>query len=581
MHILQRYILLLSFALPFRMGAQPIFTNLLQPHVTDSLLSLVSGFVETPDHYIFSVNYTNSQNEIIKYPYRSCGFILVSKQNLQSQQLFFPMNQDTAYAIQYMKKMGDTIHTIEMKFVREAANPNVRHLWMHRNRYTLNLDLLHSVEVEYQTETLTNNFGIYPVVYFNRDVYVLVHTDYGDIKQQYYSVYDFHTDTLIQYMQPLNPIRPMATEWWEEARYISEDYNGNLLVSCFFTGSDDGGLQAYELSHRLVITRLNKQNQYAPERLKYFSGIKDTLDSNPDVTYISVIAGNYLPYIKQHYNSYYMLQSSSIAFFNINTPVDGSADSSSERMVIYKARDEDSALRAYKGFIAPSAPNYGSQMQPHDWRHTLSAADEALLFIDDTIIVDVHLSRVSSQASFEVLCYKPYTSPGLPPPAYYAADIQINILDTALRHIATHYIFDTLRNAWVSGFKLTEDKQLMIYGSYCPHNSHYDSTKMFAFLVDYQSGNPVSIFNAENFINPNTWEIFPNPSHGRFTVKGYQWQDCEVLLTDLTGRIIHQQPLTGLNTVIHTENLPPGIYICTLLNTKSKQQQYNAKIAIH
>src|SRR5690606_32438148 len=187
--------------------------------------SLVSGFVETPDHYIFSVNYTNSQNEIIKYPYRSCGFILVSKQNLQSQQLFFPMNQDTAYAIQYMKKMGDTIHTIEMKFVREAANPNVRHLWMYRNRYTINLDLLHSVEIEYHTETLTNRFGTAPVVYFNRDVYVLVHADYGEIHAfetyRYYSVYDFHTDTLIQHMQPLNTIRHMEPVWWEEARYIT------------------------------------------------------------------------------------------------------------------------------------------------------------------------------------------------------------------------------------------------------------------------------------------------------------------------------------------------------------------------
>jgi len=82
----------------------------------------------------------------------------------------------------------------------------------------------------------------------------------------------------------------------------------------------------------------------------------------------------------------------------------------------------------------------------------------------------------------------------------------------------------------------------------------------------------------------NGIEIFPNPSNDAFTIKLVidQKADVSYTLNDLTGKLIQQPVTQALPAGKHilqtsTQNLLPGIYICTI---KANEQVFNERIVI-
>ncbi len=82
----------------------------------------------------------------------------------------------------------------------------------------------------------------------------------------------------------------------------------------------------------------------------------------------------------------------------------------------------------------------------------------------------------------------------------------------------------------------------------------------------------------------NGIEIFPNPSNDEFTIKLVidQKADVSYTLNDLTGKLIQQPVTQALPAGKHilqtsTQNLLPGIYICTI---KANEQVFTERIVI-
>ncbi|MES2679677.1 MAG: PKD domain-containing protein [Bacteroidota bacterium] len=64
------------------------------------------------------------------------------------------------------------------------------------------------------------------------------------------------------------------------------------------------------------------------------------------------------------------------------------------------------------------------------------------------------------------------------------------------------------------------------------------------------------------------WNIAPNPNSGEFNLNfsGAPTEKTQVLISDLTGRIVHEQWLetSSVSTTVRTENLPHGLYLVTI-----------------
>ena len=85
----------------------------------------------------------------------------------------------------------------------------------------------------------------------------------------------------------------------------------------------------------------------------------------------------------------------------------------------------------------------------------------------------------------------------------------------------------------------------------------------------------------ETSINNNTFQVYPNPNQGSFTISysiDEQWADLQLI--SLTGQLVYRETLIenkgkiGVNT-----NLPVGIYLLTIKNSKSQLLYYN-KVAV-
>lgn len=65
-----------------------------------------------------------------------------------------------------------------------------------------------------------------------------------------------------------------------------------------------------------------------------------------------------------------------------------------------------------------------------------------------------------------------------------------------------------------------------------------------------------------------SWTIAPNPNNGQFKLNlgAIESEPLNILITDITGRIVHRQQVENisLNISIETENLIPGMYFISV-----------------
>lgn len=100
-------------------------------------------------------------------------------------------------------------------------------------------------------------------------------------------------------------------------------------------------------------------------------------------------------------------------------------------------------------------------------------------------------------------------------------------------------------------------------------------TSNFVFRIDFYSGggndfylDDIHIFdNASVGLNEVETDLFasvyPNPSHGQFTVNG-DFNQADLYITAMDGKQVYRQTSVWPGTMISTENLAPGMYFMTL-----------------
>jgi uncharacterized repeat protein (TIGR01451 family) len=90
---------------------------------------------------------------------------------------------------------------------------------------------------------------------------------------------------------------------------------------------------------------------------------------------------------------------------------------------------------------------------------------------------------------------------------------------------------------------------------------HLDSTLSGIFTIDQQ----------ESFV------IYPNPTNADLTIKWNQTENesAQLMISDLSGRILQVSTLTGKENKLSTESLKPGIYnLQVLLNGRQSSQRF-------
>lgn len=81
---------------------------------------------------------------------------------------------------------------------------------------------------------------------------------------------------------------------------------------------------------------------------------------------------------------------------------------------------------------------------------------------------------------------------------------------------------------------------------------------------------PDSLSN-ESFTEKTTITLFPNPAKENITLKlNYFTPSQEISITDIQGKIIHNQKLEGLSTTINTSSFAKGIYFLNLIDGTQK-----------
>ncbi|MCH2216037.1 MAG: S8 family peptidase [Flavobacteriales bacterium] len=82
-------------------------------------------------------------------------------------------------------------------------------------------------------------------------------------------------------------------------------------------------------------------------------------------------------------------------------------------------------------------------------------------------------------------------------------------------------------------------------------------------LVDNISlGSPLSVQDEKNKLR---FELFPNPNTGDFRVNWDGDLAAKILVTDISGRLVHQELNTAPNAKLNLQNLSSGVYIVQLL----------------
>jgi hypothetical protein len=75
------------------------------------------------------------------------------------------------------------------------------------------------------------------------------------------------------------------------------------------------------------------------------------------------------------------------------------------------------------------------------------------------------------------------------------------------------------------------------------------------------------VINAVNDINPSQFNVYPNPTHGVFTIElDGNVKQCDVVVNNILGQTVYTNVVTGMNTTIDLSSFEKGIYTIELKN---------------
>jgi len=69
------------------------------------------------------------------------------------------------------------------------------------------------------------------------------------------------------------------------------------------------------------------------------------------------------------------------------------------------------------------------------------------------------------------------------------------------------------------------------------------------------------VVNIENVEANSLFEIYPNPASEFFVLKNLEDENAEVAIFDMTGRLVYNNTLTGIQNEINVQNLAKGTYM--------------------
>jgi hypothetical protein len=100
-------------------------------------------------------------------------------------------------------------------------------------------------------------------------------------------------------------------------------------------------------------------------------------------------------------------------------------------------------------------------------------------------------------------------------------------------------------------------------------------------LGDYAFGMRISALDVSDFVPQLSMRVFPNPAHQQFQmeVDGPLVDQYELVLVDLTGRVILHSPVNQRSTLINTNGMSAGTYIIQL--RRGDQMVSVSKIILH
>lgn len=508
--------------------------NILASNRLDTLTNFASCFGETQTCYVFAANYQKAHLNIGDLTFQTARLIAINKSTHAEVRKTFAAINDTTHYISCLQVINDTVHVLRIKSWYDNLT-DYYHFNVYSEKYGSQLQEFSSkmiqtfVDTAHTISPITTALFKDDVYYFSSQYTVAMPPPYFFVGAVHYSIYDRKTDTSIVYTQRLNPTYQTTPSYYELAATVSADDTGNIIVSANIN-HDVNNWSSYKDQ---IIVKLSKGNNYTqPEEVRY---------KNYDSTnmYVMIPAGGYFPYIEKKKNVYYFLSRSTAQYFDTIGGI-----KSNNNFGIYKGHFADSCVNMDTSYNTRRKFIYthldGSVGQYR--------SNRPLIFKGDTILLIYAGNDLAGD-------YYPY------PCQDSLSGLEILALDTNFNEIRKFTIVNYQRNADPYGYDFTKEGAIMVYGALCPRGGPLDSLNLFAFLIDFKTGFPLNIFNAEGFINTNVYKAYPNPMSNELIVEGMKSATATIILYDMQGKKLKELPITDYKTVIDTRNLPPGLYI--------------------
>ena len=77
------------------------------------------------------------------------------------------------------------------------------------------------------------------------------------------------------------------------------------------------------------------------------------------------------------------------------------------------------------------------------------------------------------------------------------------------------------------------------------------------------NGTPIGV-ESENIDQPKDFQLAPNPSNGIIDIKNNSVNSYNLIINDITGKVVYEKTITGLWKTIDLSFLPKGIYLANL-----------------
>lgn len=154
-------------------------------------------------------------------------------------------------------------------------------------------------------------------------------------------------------------------------------------------------------------------------------------------------------------------------------------------------------------------------------------------------------------------------------PNFFSCDIDYDIIeivsaDTNLNTRWHKYIQSGPDSCvWISRISVPDNRPGILVTGYTMKSSDPTDTnhfRSFAFYID-SSGAPLSVPGSTAVKLRNRIEIYPNPTKGRVQVNDIYRSDAEVLVYDLSGRILQKYRVGKHSTSVDISQHSPGIYL--------------------